>query len=408
MQPIVRGRFSHTLQDDLSLLLKSSFSNLENSRQIKELEMVLANKIGRSNCVVFPFARTALYFVLKSMGFKPGDKILMPAITIKSILDVVLSLGLVPIFVDSDINTACFELESLEENISKFAPRVCLVTYLFGVMPDIERIITLLRANKIFIIEDFSQAFNASSNGKKAGSFGDVSIYSASAIKTFDTYGGGFAFTDNLKLNIDLRHFQSTLKKPSRIALMKKISNYFVKNLITNKYIFASGVFQILRFFTSKGSEKFDRFVGRRSVEPINELPMEWFYSYTSVQAKKGLQLLGNVEANDVSRVSFAKDVISTVTNLHFISGQVGANSIFWQLIAIPRDPQKLRKFLYSRGIDSAYTSLIEISKLPQYGIDAPTPNADRIHKNAVYIPCYAHLNSDERSHIIDALKKYE
>jgi dTDP-4-amino-4,6-dideoxygalactose transaminase len=342
------------------------------------------------------------------MGFKPGDKILMPAITIKSILDVVLSLGLVPIFVDSDIDTACFELESLEENISKFAPQVCLVTYLFGVMPDIERIVTLLRANKIFIIEDFSQAFNASSNGKKAGSFGDVSIYSASAIKTFDTYGGGFAFTDNLKLNIDLRHFQSTLKKPSRIALMKKILNYFVKNLITNKYIFASGVFQILRFLTSKGSEKFDRFVGRRSVGPINELPMEWFYSYTSVQAKKGLQLLGTVEANDVSRVSFAKDVISTVTNLHFISGQVEANSIFWQLIAIPRDPQKLRKFLYSRGIDSAYTSLIEISKLPQYGIDAPTPNADRIHKNAVYIPCYAHLNSDERSHIIDTLKKYE
>jgi dTDP-4-amino-4,6-dideoxygalactose transaminase len=189
---------------------------------------------------------------------------------------------------------------------------------------------------------------------------------------------------------------------------MKKILNYFVKNLITNKYIFASGVFQILRFLTSKGSEKFDRFVGRRSVGPINELPMEWFYSYTSVQAKKGLQLLGTVEANDVSRVSFAKDVISTVTNLHFISGQVEANSIFWQLIAIPRDPQKLRKFLYSRGIDSAYTSLIEISKLPQYGIDAPTPNADRIHKNAVYIPCYAHLNSDERSHIIDTLKKYE
>ena len=407
MKPIVRGRFSHSLQDDLSMLLKSSFSNLENSKQITEIEVAVANKIGRSNCVVFPLARTALYFVLKSMDFKPGDRILMPAITIKPILDVVLSLGLVPIFVDSDIDTACFEIESLEENISKFAPQACLVTYLFGVMPDIERIIALLRANDIFIIEDFSQAFNASFNGKKAGSFGDVSIYSASAVKTFDTYGGGFAFTDNSKLNTDLRHFQSTLKRPSRIALINKILNYFAKNLVTNKYVFASGIFQVLHFLTSKGSEKFDRFVGRRSVSPINELPTAWFYSYTSVQAKKGLELLSNVEANDRSRVSFAKDVVANVTNLHFISGQAEVNSIFWQLIVIPKDPKKLRKFLYSRGIDSAYTSLIEISNLPQYGIEAPTPNANRIHKNAVYIPCYANLNSDERSHIIETLQSY-
>jgi dTDP-4-amino-4,6-dideoxygalactose transaminase len=184
--------------------------------------------------------------------------------------------------------------------------------------------------------------------------------------------------------------------------------NYFVKNLITSKYIFASGIFQILHFLTSKGSKKFDRFVGRRSLDPIKELPTAWFYSYTSVQAKKGLQLLGSVEANDISRVSFAKDVVSNVTNLHFISGQVEAKSIFWQLIAIPKEPQKLREFLYSRGIDSAYTSLIELSKLPKYGIDAPTPNADRIHKNAVYIPCYANLNSDERSHIIETLKSYK
>ena len=211
-----------------------------------------------------------------------------------------------------------------------------------------------------------------------------------------------------MKLNIDLRDFQSKLKRPSRIALINKILNYFAKNLVTNKYVFAAGIFQVLRLLTSRGSQKFDRFVGRRSLSPINELPTAWFYSYTSVQAKKGLQLLGNVEANDESRVSFAKDVVSKVKSLNFVSGDIQANSIFWQLIAIPEDPIKLRKFLYSKGIDSAYTSLIEISNLPQYGIDAPTPNANRIHKNGVYIPCYADLNSDERNHIIATLQSYE
>ena len=64
---------------------------------------------------------------------------LMPPVTIKPILDVVLELGLVPEFVDIDLDTVCFDENELIESL-KLQPRVAILTYLFGIVPNVERI----------------------------------------------------------------------------------------------------------------------------------------------------------------------------------------------------------------------------------------------------------------------------
>lgn len=404
MLPIVRGKMSHTLRDDILMLFRSAFFNLNDVKQIRNFENTLAKRINQSECIVFPYARTAIYFTLKSAELKPGDCILMPSITIKAILDVVIDLGLKPVFVDSDLNTACLDISSLKQRILEHKPKACLLTYLFGVMPEMEHIIHELRANDIFIIEDFSQAFNASYKGQKAGTFGNVSIYSASSVKTFDTYGGGLAFTSDLKLGRSLRNHQATLVPPSRRVLISKVISSLIKNLITNRVVFSFGLFHILKILNKKQNNKFDRFVGIRTTSPINSLPSEWFYSYSSTQAKIGIKLLQRVDASDLSRINYALDLISKVTNVEIVSGSKSSNSIFWQLIALPTKPQSFREFLYTNGIDSAQTSLIEISQLPEYGIKSDTPKADYLHKHAVYLPCYAGLKQRERNHIINTL----
>jgi len=332
----------------------------------------------------------------------------MPSITIKSILDVVLDLELKPVFVDSDLDTACMSIDSLRKSIREDKPKACLLTYLFGIMPEMEHIIYELKSNNIFIVEDFSQAFNASYQGQKAGSFGDVSIYSASSVKTFDTYGGGLAFTSNLNLSRSLKNYQATLMPPSRRLLISKVINSLIKNLVTSRFVFSFGLFQMLKTLNKKQNKKFDRFVGTRATNPINSLPREWFYSYSSTQARIGLKLLQRVDINDLSRINYAQDVLTKVTGIKLISGSKNSNSIFWQLIALPEDPQNFRKFLYTNGIDSAQTSLIEISQLAKYGIKSDTPKADYLHKHAVYLPCYSKLKQHERQHIIKTLNSYK
>lgn len=59
-------------------------------------------------------------------------------------------------------------------------------------------------------------------SAQKIGTFGDVSVYSASSVKTLDTYGGGFVFTDDHEMARKLSDDQSRLSKPSRLRLLKK------------------------------------------------------------------------------------------------------------------------------------------------------------------------------------------
>jgi len=404
---IVRGRYSHTLRDDFVALRKTVFSGRETYERNHELEKLLTDKCGHDEVVFFPFARTAVYFTLKSLALPRGTEILMPSITIKAMLDVVLHLNLKPVFVDSNPRTGCFDEVSLGKAIEINNPRICLLTYLFGVVPDVESIVNALKKRDIFIIEDFSQAFGATYKDRPLGSFGDVSIYSASAVKTLDTYGGGFAFSSNKELIKKLNEHRSNLERPVPSLQFKRVSLSTLKNAFSQRMFFSMFVFPIFKFLDLKGKTGFNRFVGERSRLPIPHLPKDWFTSYTKWQSVFCLKMLNGIESRDQLRIMAAKRFIAANRELDFVQGHEKSHSIYWQCIALPTDPKKFRTHLYSFGIDSAMTSLVEISRLRAYGIDIETPGADYLYEHGVYIPCHHLLKEDEILKIESAIKSF-
>lgn len=401
---VPRASFSHSIKDDLRTLVKS-FMKKDDNTEIIKFEKAFANYVGRADCVSFQFARTALHFSLIALGAKKGDKIILPPITIKGMLDVVLNQGLQPIFVDIDLKSACFNKESLKEAIQSESPKFCLLTYLFGSAPDIEGLMEVLNSGKVKVIEDFSQGLNIDSEFSKAGNFGEISIYSASAIKTLDTFGGGFAFTNNADLSLKLRNSQNGLERYSRIWLSKKILTATLKNIVATNPFFSLFTFNIIRGFTQLGSKKFERFVGPRSRMPIIELPKEWFYSYSGLQAKFGRLKLPTIEASDLKRREYAKELIEKLPNKFFVTGNEINRSVFWQLIYICENSDEIRSKLLKLGVDSAYTSLILLSNLPKYGIDAYTPNAKKLYEHGVYLPCYGNLTMQDKKRVLSALE---
>ena len=58
-----------------------------------------------------------------------GSEIIMSPITIKPILDVILDLGLIPIFCDLDLNTLCFSEKDLKKKINN-KTKLIILTYL--------------------------------------------------------------------------------------------------------------------------------------------------------------------------------------------------------------------------------------------------------------------------------------
>lgn len=394
-----RGIIYHRLSTELLSLIQATYQNLDDQKVVRSWETKFAEYIDRKYSVAFPFARTAIYFALKSQNLPKGSEIIMPPITIKGILDVVMELGLKPVFVDINSKTFCFDLEGLKKAINPNTKAI-IFTYLFGVVPEIDKLFKLIKDRNIFSIEDFSQSLNCSFDGKKLGCFGDVGVYSASSIKTLDTYGGGLLVCDDKLIYDELKIVQNTLQSPSRTFLIKKIIINFIRNFATTRLPFHVLVFPLIKFMAKASPGSVMKHTGDRDKRMVSSLPKAWFQRYSSLQAKLGQKLINHVVTYDAKRINNVEFLKKTCNNLSFPLKEENTKNVYWQLVLFFKNPEGVQKIMHKNGIDTATTSLEKISNLKDYPFRNATPNADLIYTNGLFIPTFPGLSDKELHHV--------
>ncbi len=402
---VPRGIVYHKVSDDIYSLVSSLYARLDDSAVVSEFEQKFSEYIGSKQCISFPFARTAIYFSLKAKQLAPGSEVIMPPITIKGILDVVLALQLKPVFVDLNPDTLCFDPDHLENAINSNTKAV-LVTYLFGMVPDIEEMISLCRGHELFVIEDFSQCLNGKYNGKKVGGFGDVGVYSASSIKTLDTYGGGLLVCNDEALGQLIRRSQSELTPASRTQLIQKIITDLVRNVATSRLVFHFIVFPLIKLVGVMKPDSALKHIGDRDTDMIDRLPKEWFNAYTSFQARVGLKQIVAVEESDAQRVLNVEHIKADTPHINYPKGVAGGENVYWQLVAYFQRPGETQRRFHRGKVDTSTTSLVKISNLPSYPYKGDTPNADRLYTNGLFIPAFPGLSQDDLTHIVNVLNE--
>lgn len=377
--------------------------------KVAEFERAFARYVGVSSAYAFPYARSALYFALKAQNFEPGSEIIMPPITIKPMMDIVISLGLKPVFADIELDTLCFDPDELKKAITPNT-RAILITYLFGVAPNIDHLMALCREHDLFVVEDFSHALNASWNDKKLGTFGNVGIYSCSKTKTLDAYGGGLAVTNDPVLAKQLEEAQSSLKPTPPARLRAKITDALITNVATRRPVFTAAVAPLLALVGKFNPEKAEALTGaRQNLTPDTVLPQEYFEKFTPAQAEAGLAMLENVEKGDATRISNAAALRGPLLALGEPCARAikHGRSVYWQFVVFAPDPERFRKALASRGIDTGTTNLSLVCGLgiyPEY--EKKCPNAERVKSNAMYIPVYPRLGDRALKHVIEAIPR--
>ena len=186
---ISRGSIHHTIVEDIRNLTKSLIyrkSCKRASNKIKEITVKnICNFFDVKNSILSPYARTSLYVVLKALNLKPGSEILLTPFNISPMLDIIEELGFKPIFIDINIKDFGPNYEELEI-ILKRKPACFLLTYLFGYVPNMEKILSCCDKYNVPIIEDISQNIGSLYKGKLLGKFGAASIYSCSLSKFVD------------------------------------------------------------------------------------------------------------------------------------------------------------------------------------------------------------------------------
>lgn len=132
-------------------------------------------------------ALTSMYFAL---DLPPGSEIMVPSYTFFSTCLAMRFFGCVPIFIDIDPNTACFDLEDARR---KLTPRTkaLVAMHSWGLPCEMDRISSWASEKGLIVLEDAAHAHGAEMQGRKMGTWGAMGIFSFQTSKVMPVVEGG-------------------------------------------------------------------------------------------------------------------------------------------------------------------------------------------------------------------------
>lgn len=190
-------------------------------KPVTELENMLAEYVGRKHCIGVGNGTDALQLSLMAMDVGVGDAVFTSDFTYFASAASAAVLGATPVLVDIDKDTFNICPLSLEKaiiktiNEGKLTPKVIIPVDLFGQPADFDKILPIAEKYGLKVLEDAAQGFGGKLNGKRACSFGDMSITSFFPAKPLGCYGdGGAIFTDDDEVDARLRSLRALGKSP--------------------------------------------------------------------------------------------------------------------------------------------------------------------------------------------------
>lgn len=132
-------------------------------------------------------------------GLRPGDEVIVPAVTWSTTIAPILQLGCVPVLVDIDEQTLNMRPESIAEAATERTKAVMPV-HLLGNPVDMEPLMEAARERDMWVIEDTCESLGSRIGGKRVGSFGHFGTFSFYFSHHITTIEGGMVVTDDQQL----------------------------------------------------------------------------------------------------------------------------------------------------------------------------------------------------------------
>lgn len=174
----------------------------------------------------------AALFYTKNPKIKRGDEVIVSAVSWSTTYYPLYQYGLKLKFVDVDLHTLNFDLEQLEQAITKDTKMIMAVN-LLGNPNDFDAINALIKDTDIVLVEDNCESMGAEFNGKQAGTFGVMGTFSTFFSHHMATMEGGLVVTDDEELYhvlIALRAHGWTRHLPKENKVANKSDDWFTES----------------------------------------------------------------------------------------------------------------------------------------------------------------------------------
>ena len=141
---------------------------------------------------------------LTENNLQKGDEIILPALTWSTTVWPVIQMGLIPVYVDCDLNTFNMDSNKIEEAVSEKTKAIFSVP-IYGNPCEMDDILSICKKHNLTLIEDCCESMGAKYKDKYVGSFGRVASFSFYYSHHITTLEGGICVTDDHDLSEMMR-----------------------------------------------------------------------------------------------------------------------------------------------------------------------------------------------------------
>ncbi|WNQ10426.1 DegT/DnrJ/EryC1/StrS family aminotransferase [Paenibacillus aurantius] len=174
-------------------------------KYVQQFEENFANYVGSRYCVMVNsgssanLLATAALFYRRENKLKPGDEVIVPAVSWPTTYYPLYQYGLKLKFVDIDHLTLNYNLKSLKDAVTE-QTRMIMVVNLLGNPNNFDEIQKIIGEKNIILIEDNCESLGATFGSKQAGTFGEMGTFSSFFSHHISTMEGGMVVTEDEEL----------------------------------------------------------------------------------------------------------------------------------------------------------------------------------------------------------------
>lgn len=256
--PKIEGNESKYVQDCLTTGWISSAGSYVN-----QFEEMIASYAGAKYGVACMNGTVGLHIAQILLGVSANDHVIAPNITFIATLNAIKYTGATPILIDVDADNWQMDLDLLEDYLKNQTElritetgtfsfdittqkrvRAIMPVHVLGNMGDMNRMLAIAKTYHLEIIEDSTEALGSTFEGKHAGTFGKLGVFSFNGNKIISTGGGGVIVTNDEDLAKKAKHLTTQAKVSALDYIHDEIGyNYRLVNVLA-----AIGVAQMETF----------------------------------------------------------------------------------------------------------------------------------------------------------------
>ena len=162
---------------------------------LQKFENNAASYLGVKHAIGLNSGTDALSLALRTIDVRPGDEVITVAHTFVATVAAIAHQGTIPILID--VNKDQVMNANLIEDAITLKTCAIIPVHLNGHMCDMEKIMSIAQKYNLRVIEDAAQAWGATFDGKKAGTFGLVGCFSLYPMKLLGGIGDGGILVTN-------------------------------------------------------------------------------------------------------------------------------------------------------------------------------------------------------------------